>query len=318
MPSNTTLKDVGQVGDSLLSDQLEFNALSFFQWGLLGAGGFFNVTIPSSGAYGGDYHRLAMASDQNFSDGQVWQGDRKDWVWESGVECAYQPIRVSGVYVNGGFHPITSTGTYAHHVDYPLGRVVFDEPISPTSVVTCEYSYRLCQMYTADVPWWQEVQPDSFRVDDFQFRQQGSGAWDVLGQSRIQLPAVVVQAVMNARRRPFEIGNATQIVSQDVLFHVVAEDRPSMKFLFDAITYQKDKRLSGIDKNALLAADKFPLDEWGSPVGTGLMYPDLIKPTGEGGFYWRQLRCVETRASEQPRLGDLHYATVRATFEVDL
>jgi hypothetical protein len=37
------------------------------------------------------------------------------------------------------------------------------------------------------------------------------------------------------------------------------------------------------------------------------MYPDLVKPTGDGGFYWTQLRFQDTRGTPQPRLGDLWF-----------
>ena len=49
---------------------------------------------------------------------------------------------ISGVYVDGAFKPSTITGTYAHHVDYFDGRVVFDTAIPTGSVVQAEFSYK--------------------------------------------------------------------------------------------------------------------------------------------------------------------------------
>jgi hypothetical protein len=313
MPTYSQLKGISRISDSLASDQLEANLSQFISWGLLGAGGFFNVRIPTSGVWGGDFSQMRLADDPNYLAGQVWEGARKDWVWESGVECPDgQPIRVSGAFVDGGFVPV-GTGLA---VDHPNGRLVFAEP-RPASGVRCEHSYRLVQTYTADCDWWQQVQTDSFRVDDAQFLQRGSGAWDVLGQSRVQLPALIVEAVPNARKTGFEMGSGGHRTRQDVLFHVLAEERWHLKWLHDALTYQKDKTIYGFDKNLLLAADAYPLDPYGSPRASGLMYPDLVKASGDGGFRWQSVIVQETRAQEQPRVGAMRYCTVRLTCEFD-
>lgn len=320
MGDQTRLKGITDIGQALLSNNLETNLVSWFQWGFLGIGAFFNVTIPSSGAYGGDFHRLRLVKDPYSEDGQVWQGFRQDWVWETGVEyAAYQPIRVSGVYVNGNFHSVAETGAYAHHVNYPLGQVVFETPISANSTVTCEYSHRLAHFTTSDIPWWRQLQLDSFRVDNLQFAQAGSGAWSLLAQNRIQLPAVVVEAIPNTSRKGLALGGGA-IVRQDVLFNIISETPWDRQQLHDIITYQWQKRLVLFEKNWVNAADKFPLDENGSPASGALMYPDLIKATGDGGFGWVQLRFEDFRGTAQPHevTAPLYAATVRAVCEVDL
>lgn len=319
MPTHTTLKGyINEVSNSLLSDQLESNLVNFFSWGLLGVGGFFNVTIPTSGAYGGDFHKLSLVDDPNYELGQVWQAARQDWVWETGVQYHTQPIQVSGVYVNGVFQPGTGVGGYAHHVDHPLGRIVFDSPISNTAVVTCEYSHRLFHFTTADAPWWRQVQANSMRPDDAHFLQQGSGDWSMLGQSRIQVPAVVVEATTRTNRKPFELGNSTATVSQDVHFHILADNHSDRKQLHDIITYQWMKRLNGFDKNLMFQADKFPVTADGALASGAMMYPDLVKPTGDGGFGWQQIRIMDARSGGNRTVGGLFYGTAILTCEVDL
>lgn len=308
------LKGIKTVNDSLQSDQLEANLMGYFGYGLLEAGGFFNVTVPTSGVYGGNESVLRPVNDPYFPQGQVWEGFRKDWVWETGIPFASQPIRVSGVYVDGHFLPLSS----GVRVDYPNGRVTLPSSVSPVSGVTCEYSYRLYQFYTADSQWWEQVQMQSFRVDDSQFLQAGSGAWDVLAENRIQLPAVIIEAVPRTDRRPFELGSTGQIVRQDVLFHVLAEDRYRFTWMHDCLTAQQEQRIQGFDKNVAAANDVFPLDYGGFPKGSGLMYTDLVKPTGQGGCQWVQIRCTKTTSQDQKRLGTLRYCTVRGTFEMDL
>lgn len=314
MATHTSLKSVNSIGDSLLSDQLEANLYSFFNWATLGVGGFFNVTIPSSGCYGGDQHRLRPVKEPGVTDGTIWEAFRKDWVWESGVDCNIQPIRVSGVYINNSFLPISSGIT----VDYPNGRVTLPSAISTTSTVTANYSYRLYQFYTADAPWWQELQTNSFRVDDSQYLQQGSGAWDVLARTRIQLPAVIVESIPRQSRFGKNIGGLQQTVQQDVRFHVLTEDRWHLKWMHDAITSQEEKTIYGFDKNAMMTADAYPLLPTGAPKPSGLMYPDLVKASGDGGFFWHKIIFKKMVSQEQPSMGNVQYCTVRGTFQVDI
>jgi hypothetical protein len=114
MPSYTRLKGVTDVSQSTLCDQLESNIIEFFNWGMLCIGGFNNVQIgAASGAYGGDMSRLRPVSDPNYINGQVWEGFRQDWVWQSGIEYVVQPIPVSGVYINSVFYPLNTTGVYS-------------------------------------------------------------------------------------------------------------------------------------------------------------------------------------------------------------
>lgn len=315
MAAYTPLKGVKTVNDALQSDQLEANLMGWLNWSMLGCAGFFNVSIPTSGVFGGNENQLRAVDDPYYQPGQVWEAFRKDWVWETGVPWSVQPIRVSGVYINSGNLLPLSSGV---HVDYPNGRIVLDTPISTASLVSCEYSYRLFQLYSADNAWWQEIQMQSFRIDSSQFLQQGSGAWDVLAQNRIQLPAVIVEAVPRVERSPFEIGNLVQITKQDVLFHILTEDRFRLKWMHDALTGQQEIRIAGFDKNLLLSQDAFPLEYDGSPKASGMMYPDLIQPVASGGFFWTQIRVNRMRSQEQQRMGTLHYVTVRGTFEMDL
>lgn len=318
MPTHTQLKGVTDIGSSLLSDQLEANIINFFQWGTLNIGGFFDVTIPTTGFYGGNQHRLRLVNDQGYSSGQVWEGFRKDWVWETDLEYSRQPINISGVFVNGNFQPGTGVGPYAHTIDYPNGRVVFQNAIPANSVVTCEYSYRLYNWTNADAPWWREFQEQSFRVDDAHFQQQGSGAWNVLSENRIQLPAVIVESVMRTDRKPKSIGSMAQVVSQDVLFHVVGERKRDVKRMHDIITNQQEKRIRGFDINLMYEADAYPLNDDGSRKDDALMYPDIVRDVDDGGFAWEQIRFTKMVSVQQPSKPPLFYTTVRGTFEVDL
>ena len=120
---STTFKQVSQVGNTLLNSQLESNLKSFIDWGMLGIGGWFNITIPSSGAWGGTFDQLRVVDDPSYTLGQVWETPRKDWVWETGVAyIGSSPIDISGVYIDDTLKG-TGDATYGHHYNYPLGQL---------------------------------------------------------------------------------------------------------------------------------------------------------------------------------------------------
>ena len=312
---STKFQHVSQIGYTLLNSELESNLKSYMDWGLLGIGGWFNVTIPTSGAFGGTFDQLRLVDDPSYSAGQIWETARKDWVWETGVQyTGGTPIAITGVSVNGTFYG-TGDATYAHHYNYPLGRVVFDSPLPTTSTVKLEYSYRNVQSYIADqAPWWDELQYNSMRVDDATFTQVSSGNWGILANNRVQMPAVVIEAVPRRTFQPYELGNSSNFVTQDVLFHIVAESRWWRNQLIDIISIQKDNTLMLYDSNKLAESGVFPLDYRGMPVASPINYSGLVN---NPGYQYQSARITDMGVSEMDSYNSrLYEGTVRASFEV--
>lgn len=280
MPDYTELKGFTQIGDSTLTSIIQDNIIEFYDWGLLNKGNYFNITIPTSGQYGGDKHRLRLVDDPNYTKGQVWEAYRSNWVWQSGIDQADQPINISGVHVNGTFHSRTTTGTYAHHVNYPWGRVVFDSAISTSSTVTMEYSHKWVNVtYANSVPWFRELQSRSMRIDNSHFLQDASGDWSQLAGSRFQLPAIAIEMAPRRKNTPYQLGGG-QYINTDVIFHVYAEDEYTRDKLVDIISFQDDKTVYLFDTNRMTTDDRFPLDYRGAKASGALTYPDLVKPSG--------------------------------------
>lgn len=321
MPTHTSLKGVTDFADATLSEQLETNLLYFFNWGFLGIGAFTNVTIPTSGAFGGDFHRLRLSSDGRFTTGKVWEGAKKDWVWETGIEYSRQPIRVSGVYTNGTFRPATGVGPYAHSIDYNNGRIIFNSPISTGTIVTCEYTYRNISFVTATAfsNYKKDLQFNSYRVDDRSFLLVGSGEWNQAPEQRIQLPAVIVEAEPIAKRYGAELGGLAQHVQQSVTFHVLSELNYNYKKIHDILSAQQEKKILLFDKNEAAGDGKLGLNFNGSPASGALMYPDLVKSQVYGGYGWREMTFekVESRGGVQNE-SPLYYLPVRSICDVVL
>ncbi len=390
-PDYTKFKAVTNIGDTFVMDELENNLKVYFDWAFLQIGGWFDVDIPTSGAFGGDFSQLRLVHDDSYTDGQVWQGARKDWVWETGVNykvraevgvvdtITWDGVSLySGILINGsstaqsgdvfqitsitgagtGFNAdynivaknsITSfdmipTGTVPEasatggnwqllknpqpvqvnvggtpnsdlHINYPLGRVIFDTAQSTTATITTSYSYRHVQTYIADdAQWWKELQFKSFRPDDIHFTQVGQfGEWSIGGHQRIQLPAIVLETVSKGTSRGYELGNGALIVEQDVLFHIITEDRYTRNNLVDICRLENDRSIWLYDSDAVAEVTGFPLDHRGMRTGSN-MYPDLVAPDG---FRWKTCRFTNARVSEvETQHPQLYAGVVRITMEV--
>jgi hypothetical protein len=313
----TKFNKVSNIGDTLLSSEIENNLKWFLDWSFLGIGGWSNVIIPTSGAFGGTFDTLRLVNDPSYTNGQVWEGARKDWVWETGSSYSdYDPIQISGVYVNDVLKG-SGDATYGHHYNYPLGRVVFDNAISTTDTVKAEYSYRNVQVYVADeAPWWDELQYNSLRVDDTYYSSTGSGAWGILANHRVQMPAIVLEVVPRRRFRPYQLGDLSQFVQQDVLFHVVGENRWWRNQLVDILSYQIDSQLWLFKTDNLILSGAYPLDYRGMKVNSPLNYDDVVN-TSEYRYLLAKITDMNITEMESYD-ARLHEGTVRATLELVL
>lgn len=313
MSDFTTFKGVSNIGDSLMMDMLTNNLVDFFNWAFLGIGAFFNITLPQSGVYGGQPNRLRCVSDPYYSGGQVWETYRNNWVWESGVEYAYQPIAISGIYLNGTFLPSNTTGKYNYSLDYPRGRVTFNNTtISPTSVVQMEFSFRYVNTYTDDSQWFKELTFNSLRVDDPNYFLNGSGVWNTLSQNRVQMPAIVVEGVPRRSYYGRQLGGG-QFLYQDVLFHIFAETPYERNNLADILTYQYRKKIYLYDRNLITNSSAWPLDLNGSIVSGAMTYPSLINNYSTRSAYFYEM-TAEDMTNTVP---GLYTAVVRTTFEIE-
>jgi len=318
--SYAKFKGVTDYGDTQLLTELENNLKQYLDWSLLCIGAWGDIVIRTpavTDAYGGSPEQLRWVDDPAYTDGQVWQGFRKDWIYESGVDYedyngdTKNPTNIqdSGVRVDGVLQ------TSGYHINYPLGQVVFDTAISTSSVVDLNYSYRATQVVVADnAPWWHEIQLQSVRSDNIHFTQdERTGDWAMGGHNRIQLPTIIVEGVPRGSARPYEMGNSSLWIEQDVVFHVLADDRTTRNKLVSILQVQADHNMWLFDSDELSAATGFPLDYRGERIN-GTVYPDIVSNTD---YQWKKCRFLRTEVAEvdawHPRL---YEGTVKATCEL--
>ena len=316
----TSFKGTYNIGESSITEVIEDNLVSYIDWGFLQLGAFFNIQIPSSGAYGGDRHRLRSVADPRYIDGQVWEAYRQNWVWESGINLApEQPVSISGIYIGNTFYPRGS----GYHIDYRHGQVVLDTAIATNSAIQLEYSHKWVSVVgAAEVPWFRNEQNRSFRVDDSNFLV-GSGLWTELAETRLQLPLIAVE-VTDHTYQGYQLGGG-QWQRGQVILHVLAENSQIAKRISNILADQSDGTIFVYSPDQLVTQNKYPLDYRGDLTSDPLCYPALIASTGDGGFLMEdriangKLRIFDAHAQNHGQLtSNVYHSTVRWATEVIL
>jgi hypothetical protein len=318
--ATTYFKGNSSIGKVSMTEAIEDNLVAYIDWGFLELGAFFNITLPSSGAYGGDRHRLRSVVDPRYNNGQVWEAYRQNWVWQSGLSrTSEQPISISGIFVNNTFIPRGS----GYYINYINGQVVFDTEIATTSTVQLAYSHKWVSVIpAAAVPWFQEGQTRSFRVDDPNFLSN-SGIWNELADTRLQLPIVAVEVVDKAYAG-YQLGGG-QWARGQVILHIIGEDSSITKRIASILSEQNEATLYMFDPDRVAAQNRYPLDYRGELASNPLCYPALIAQTGDGGFAYTsrvqnaKIRIFNTHEQNHDRLTqNVYHSTVRWATEVIL
>lgn len=284
---NTRLRDYNTLyGNIHLTNEIESNIIAYLDWGFLGICAFQNVESGVTDAYGGSAFTLKPIKDDNYSDYQVFQGARKNWVYETGIECSTEPIPLTGVYVNGTLYT-RDHGTYGYYVNFREGKIVFNNALDDNDVVAVNHSYKNVWIDTNDsVLANLELQYKSERSDDSHFAQYGSGEWSPFPGARIQLPAIGVQVVARRNWKPYQIGpRAWQWCFNDMLFHCYGQTEEECTRLLDILSTNSDHAVKFYDTQQVAAAQKFKLDYRGDLAAGGLVYPDLVSNYQNPHFY---------------------------------
>lgn len=314
-----TLKGVSYISKELESQNILHGTIDFFNWGFLNIGGFQNITINPmvSGTYGGQRCRLRPVKDTNFSDGQVWEGFRGNWVWETGIHFDTSPIRVSGVYIGGNYHTNTDN-IYGHYIDYKRGRVVFSGAIPTTSIVTAEFSPRTVTFMDSESPYIKTILENINNVEKKEYTNFGSGNWNKGYDMRAGLPVVSVTISPKNSYKPYQIGGGQYIITE-IDFAVISDNKFYRDQICDIIGRQNEKVFWIPNRGNMKAASCYPfdLDYRGSLVDTPREYPDIVAETGVGGYRWRQIRLNNSikRFVEQPT-NSLYVGYIRTDAEM--
>lgn len=316
MGSETQFKGITNIGEATPSEQIATNIVAFFDWSFLQTGAYFNVELGQDGPYGGDKSKLLLIQDPNYTLGQVWEGSRGNWVWESGISQATQPIQISGIYIDSNYYPVSTTGVYSYKINYPLGRIVFDSPISTSSTVKVAHSYKWIKVAKSDeYPLFKQIQYESLRPDNPDNTQVGSGDYAIIADTRIQMPAIIIEVPPIINKTPYGLGGG-QWVKNKVLCHIITEDDYSNRKIADILSQQEEKTVFMFDMDRLGQENRFPLDIYGSIASGALTYPDLVKLEEDGGFRYNHMTFDSTEGQSINSLAGVFHSVVRINTSV--
>jgi hypothetical protein len=309
---NTCFKGIENISQDLLLNIVEANFKMYFDWSFLNIGAWFDAETTNATLYGtNNPYRLIAVNDPAYTDGRVWQGIRKDWVWESSASYSgTSPLQITSALINETT-TVNKSGNFT--INYPLGRVVFNTPLSVSSTVDVEHSYRFVQTHRAsESPWFNILQYSSFNTANADIQRTEDGEWSIGANHRIQLPAIVIEPIPRSRSRPYEIGNSLLWLEQDIGFYVYAENKNDRNKLLDILRLQQDSTLQLYDTNALAQNEAYPLDYNGDIKAGALMYPNLVQT-----YPWRKcfIKNISLFEIDSPH-HNFHQGMARANVEI--
>lgn len=311
---HTQFRAVTSFNQPLIISSLEQNLKDWIAWSTLKIGGWVNVTTGNNKFKGGsDASTLQKVNDPSYTNKTVFQSQRKDWVYESGVNYSppgggtFNPLPVK-VYSN---NVEVTTGSY--YINYPEGRVIFNSPQNGT--IKAQYSYRSLQVYTADeTNFTMEVNYSTQASPDQWLFNIGSGDFSVSSTNRIQLPAVVIQSSAEGSSSPFELGTLVGVNKQDILLHILSEDRMTRNNIADIFRFEQGKTIILYDLYKVYAGGYLPLDSRGMVVNNPPLYPDIVN---NPDLVFRHATIDTVRITNiDTKTPNLHWAIVRLTLEV--
>ena len=317
MSYNPAFLSTDSFGDRTFLTNLENNMKLFLDWGFLNIGAYQNVSIPSTNIHNFNLHLLRPKKDATQLSYKVWISPKKDWVHESGVCFKNEsPLAFSGLYINNVFYPgPTGNNTIGYKVDYPNGQILFNSAVPPTSIVAADYSYKIVQVYKSNsFPQWKEIQLDSSLNSFNQFQKYDTGDFALDAEHRVQLPSIIIDIDSRSTAKPFRLGDRSLIISQDILLHVLSDNKNDRNTILDIVRLQKDRYVWLFDTNKVIADKKYELNFDGSINTNGNNYHSLVNnPT----YRWKLSRITDVSFSDITFYHmNLFGSTIRLTQEI--
>lgn len=307
-------RNITYYGEVSALDQVEQNIIWYLNDKLLQAGAYYNITSGFVNYNGEDISRLRPAHVPGFSNGSVWIGNTRRWVWSTGVVDinAYYitatPLEVSGVYVNHEFYPLDTTGTYAHYIDYNRGAVVFNTPIATSSHVYCERTERAAFVYSANSSEYRNFNTEARRYLSF---TPGSGLDSYQYKNLSDLPAIFIET-SKSTSRAYQLGSLLNMTNFNINMHIFAEDVSDFNVLRDICMGLEGHPVEMFDVN-LAASGYYPLDYLGRLRGSYKTRDQLLNLVP-----WKTNGKFLNNSSERKyaNILPIHRSTISTNFEI--
>ena len=207
---------------------------------------FYDGSIMSSLVPDESAHEQYVGMQQ----GQVWQSAFRQWVYESGVPVdgsliTAPPQVASGVYINGAFRR-PNDATYPHKIDFINGRIIFDSPLPLNTTVHADFTYRHVRVGFEHN--FNQQFDDGFIESKFTTNPETSMQLVYPSGTKQPFPAVFIE-VDGRTQKPYELGNRSLVITDQVKLHVWALDDLQRDNIVDILTAQDRKVIPLINFN---------------------------------------------------------------------
>ncbi len=238
-----------------LRSTLKLNYKLFLDMSFLREGGF---SIVASGQQFYDSSDMSILVPDLYAhelyggmqQGQVWQSAFRQWVYESGVPVdgsliTANPQVASGVYVQGAFRP-SDDPTFSHKIDFINGRIIFDSPIPLDSQVNADFTYR--HVRVGFEHQFNQQFEDGYIESKFTTNPETSMQLVYPSGTKQPFPAVFIE-VDGRTQVPYELGNRSLVVTDEIKFHIWALDDLQRDNIVDILSSQARKVIPLINFN---------------------------------------------------------------------
>lgn len=271
------------------TELLEYAAIEYLKWAFLSIGGFSDAKLNGPGGYD------LLVRETN----TVFRGARSNWTYESNMSGNYNPINISGVYIDNVLN------VSGYKINYNDGKVIFNNPVPSASTVRVEHSYRTPSIYKIG-EWFKEIQFNTSTAN-VEFTDTTKGIYKLLSNNRIQLPAVIVYVPPEVPKfkQAYEIGNRTYYHEQATHFYILSDNLPDLNKIHDVLIKQKPIAYWGLDKKNIIQNGKNQLNSDGTQNSSGLMYPDLITQ-----YPWKRVDVTNNKSNLLVSIPNFHMGKV--------
>ena len=164
-----------------------------------------------------------------------------------------------------------------------------------------------------EFPYWKEIQQASLE-NKTGFSLSDKGEFSISAEKRIQLPAVIIEAVARSNSKPLQLGDVSQIVEQDLLFHILCDNSKDKNNIIDILRLQKDRILYLYNTDNIVKSGVYPLNYDGSKNINGHNYDIIVN---NPSYQWIKCRIKDINISDINFVNiRLYGAVVRITNEV--
>lgn len=275
------------------ADKLIFSLKMWLEDSFIQSGAFTVVDETS------DYYKLNRVHVGDMVDDRVFDGMGPTWIWSDDITDG--AFKATGVVIDSVFYPTASTtGTYAHKIDYLRGRVIFDSPISVDKDVYCEYCFvDIGVLSDADKDMIFAAADQVTNYDDIDTNSP-NGVAKIDKRNRLWLPSVVI-SIRGERKRPDCLG-APDYSEFTVQYIVTDENHTIFNRLMDILGNQNSTKLPII--NLETVPPRYNID--GSLNDTPLTYGEMIVGYKDGDMIITKSNTLHM----VPRENDIYYGYV--------